>query len=161
MAPSKTTLSIFAVIALVGIAFLALAHGSGSGRYGRMMDDDDGYGHMMRYGGGWGHHRVGCGYDDNGNVSREDAMRLDRARDEFYESTKTLRSEIRDKRIALEEALDKENPDQAELSKLQKEISGLEGEFDQKALAYRLTVGKIQPESGYRGGGYGPGYCWG
>ncbi len=159
MAPFKTTLSIFAAIALVGIASLAFAHGSGYGRYGSMMDDD-GYGHMMGYGGGWGRHMMGYGYGDNGNVSREDAIKMDQARDEFYASTRTLRSEIRDKQIALEEAMDKESPDQAELSRLQKELSGLEGEFDQKALAYRLAVGKIMPERGYRGGGYGPGYCW-
>ena len=160
MTTFKSTLSILAAIALVGMASLAFAHGPGYGRYGNMMDDDGGYGHMMNNGGGWGHHMMGYDNDGYGNFSREDAAKLDRARDEFYESTKALGSEIRDKQIALEDAMGKDNPDPAVLSNLQKEISKLEGQFDQKALAYRLKVQKIQPEREYRRGGYGSGPCW-
>ena len=155
----KTTLSIFAAIALVGMASLAFAHGPGYGRYGNMMDDDGGYGHMMGYGHGWGHHMMGYGDEAYGNISREDAAKLERTRNDFYESTRALRSDIRDKQIAVDNALAVKNPDPELLSKLQKELSTLQSDFDQKALAYRLEVAKIQPE-GDPDRGYGPGPCW-
>lgn len=155
----KTTLSIFAAVALVGMASLAFAHGPGYGRYGNMMDDDGGYGHMMGYGPGWGGHMMDNGDGNYGNVSREDAAKLARARDEFYESTRALRADIREKQLALDEALQKENTDPAVLSNLQTALSKLESEFDQKALDYRLKVSKMLPEN-YRSGGYGRGACW-
>ena len=160
MTQYKTSLGIFSVIAIVGIATLAFAHGPGNGRNGgNMMGSDDGYGHMMDYGRGRGHHMMGYGNEAYGNLSRDDAVKLERARDEFYESTRSLRSDIREKQLALDKALDMESPDPKSLSNLQKELSTLESEFDQKALAYRLNVSKIQPEN-YRGSGNGSRDCW-
>lgn len=57
--------------------------------------------------------------------------------------------------------MNKANPDKGKLGQLQKEISALRSDFDEKALAHQLEVRKLLPED-YRGGGYGHGrgYCW-
>jgi Spy/CpxP family protein refolding chaperone len=148
------------VAALVfGVAALAYAgdgYGPGYGRHmmgrggmwGHMMDDGPGYGHMRGY--------MGCGAD----LSREDAAKLEDLREKFFDQTRDLRNTIRDKRFALNDELEKSDPDQAKVINLQKEISALESEFDQKSLAHRLEVRKALPETVY-GAGYGRrGACW-
>lgn len=155
----KTSLIIIAIVATAGMVSTAFAHGGwgGNGYGGHMM----GYGYgmgpgMMGYGPGYGRY-------DRGNypadLSREDSNKLQHARDKFFDETRTLRNQIRDKQFALNDELDNANPDKAKVAELQKAISKLQSEYDQKALAYRLEVRKILPEgtrdSGY---GYGRGY---
>lgn len=139
------------VIAIVGVAGLAFAHGGGYG-YGMMgpgmMGNGYGYGMMgpgmMDQGGYYGNHMGDDGY---GRLTREQADRLEKARDSFYDSTRQLRHDIRDKQFALNDELDKAGPDAAKVIQLQKDLSQLRSEFDQKALAYRLETRKILPES--------------
>lgn len=173
----KKTLIISAVILLSGAA-LAFAHGG----YGRGYDGDDGYGygshmrgwgggHMMGYGpgpmmrgDGYGPHMRGYGYGYGADLSKEDAAKLDDAREKFYNDTKALREQIEEKRIDLGQELRKEEPDTAKAATLQKELSKLETEFDQKALTHRLEMRKLLPENFAgprfgRGPGYG-GRCW-
>jgi zinc resistance-associated protein len=110
---------------------------------------------MMGYGPGNGSYGRGAYY---GNLSQEDSNRLQQARDKFFDETRELRNQIRDKRFALNDELDSANPDKAKVTELQTALSRLQSDYDQKALAYRLDVRKILPESaGPRGYGYGPG----
>ena len=63
--------------------------------------------------------------------------------------------------VALNNEMDKANPDQNKIFALQKEVSSLRSDFDQKALAHQLEVRKLLPDN-YQGSGYGKGrgYCW-
>jgi len=169
----KTTFIIIAFVATAGLVSTAFAHGGwGGGGYGGHMM---GYGYgmgpgMMGYGGyGMGPGMMGYGYGpgygryDRGNypadLSREDGQRLEQARDKFFDETRTLRDQIQDKQFALNTELDNANPDKAKVAELQKSISKLQSDYDQKALDYRLEVRKILPEgTAAIGNGYGPGY---
>ena len=152
---------VLTVVALFGITTLAFA---GWGR---------GYGHMMGSG-GWGpgwYHQGGYGYDQEGyygNLSSEEAAKLDQQRAEFFKATENIRQQLYEKELALRSELAKENPDTDNASKLQSEISKLQSELDQKRLDYEIKAGKSVPEynRGYSGYGpmmgYGPrggGYC--
>jgi len=151
------TLIVLSVILLAGVA-VAFAD---RGVYGRHMG---GYGGgMMGYGPGNGYHMRGNGAW--GNLSEEQAAKLDSARQTFFNDTRELREQIEEHEIALQNEMDKENPDTAAVSELQKQVSELRAEFDQKAITHRLEMRKLMPED-YQGRGYGqrgdrgPGYCW-
>jgi len=166
------TLIITSVVLLIG-GSIAFAHGGwGNGGYGshmrghggHMMGPYDGHmgpgsgGSMMGYGPGWGRD------DGYGNLSEEEADRLDKAQEKFYYETKELRRKIDEKRIDLQDELVKDDADSAKIAKMQKELSGLQADFDQKAVQHRLEMRKLMPknfqERGY-GRGYGRGgYCW-
>ena len=173
MKNSITVFLIIAFIATAGIVSTAYAHGGwGNSEYGGNMM---GYGYgmgpgMMGYGGyGMGPGMMGYGYgpgygryhrgDYPANLSRDESNKLQQAQDKFFDETRTLRDQIRDKQFALNDELDKANPDKAKVVELQKAISKLQSSYDQKALEYRLEVRKILPEGteGF-GSGYGPGY---
>lgn len=154
---------VVAVISIIGLAGLAFAHGGGYGSGmmgGGMMGPGmmgDGYGHgygMMNQGRGYGQHMGDYGY---GNLSREQADRLEKARESFSDNTRQLRNDIRDKQFALNDELNKSDPDVAKVGQLQKELSELKSDYDQKALAFELETRKILPE-GSGGRGFGPGY---
>lgn len=193
MKTNKKTIIGLAAVLTLGIAALAYAHGGYGGGYmmgpgygGHMMGPGYGGhmygghmygGHMMgrAYGGpmmgygpgydqnmGYGPHMRG--YDNWGNLSADDAAKLDQARDNFFKSTLGLRRQIDEKQYAIQEELNKDNPDTGKVMELQKALSGLQAKFDQKALAYRMEVRKLLPQESDRGpytysGDYG-GYCW-
>lgn len=157
------------VIAIVGLAGLAFAHGGGYG-YDMMgpgmMGNGHGYGMMgpgmMDQGRYYGNPVDDDGY---GRLNREQADRLEKARNSFFDSTRQLRHDIRDKQFSLNDELDKSSPDAAKVQQLQKELSQLRSEYDQKSLAYRLEIRKIMPEgAGDRNfgsyGGYYGGCAW-
>ena len=161
-------LSIFAFIIAVGTAGLAFAHGGfgGNGYGGHMMGP--GYGPHMGgdYGmGGYGHH-MGWGWDrESTGLTREQADRLESARDSFYQETRDLRNQIYDRSAQIRQEFSKKTPDRSRIQGLQKEISKMESELDQRQLDYQLEVRDIVPEfeGGFAGrGSYGPGagYCW-
>jgi len=169
----KTTFMIIALIATTGLVSTAFAHGGGygDGYGGNMMGYGSGYnmGPGMMGSGGYGMGPGMMGYDPgngrygrgeySGDLSREDSNRLQQAQDKFFDETHALRNQIRDKRFALNDELDSANPDKTKVAELQTALSRLQSDFDQKALAYRLEVRKILPETAGRGGyGYGPGY---
>ena len=66
--------------------------------------------------------------------------------------------------MELRTELARENPDARKAVALQKEISALEADLDEKRIEHRLKMQKITPDGGRgfmmgRGGkGYGPGY---
>jgi Spy/CpxP family protein refolding chaperone len=182
----KSTLGIIVVLLTIGIVAVAYADsddgpgyggymmgpgmmGYGPGYGGYMMGYGPGYGGpMMGYGPGYGHHRGWYGGNGYADLSKDEAAKLDQARQKFYDETRKLRSAIRDKRFALNDELQNDNPDNAKVMQLQKELSQLQSEFDQKALSYQLEVRKILPQKDVGrayGRGYGRGfnrggYCW-
>lgn len=190
MKSTKTTktMIISAAVLLIGAA-VAFAHGGPWGGYGGhmmgygygmgtgMMGYDQGYGMgpgMMGYGQGYG---MGPGMMNGpqgrgpwANLTDEQRTQLDNAREKFFDDTRKLRDEIRDKQYALETEMRKDAPDAAKAASIQKDLSKLEGEFDQKAIQHQLEVRKLLPEGagvggfgrgGHGGGrGFGGGYCW-
>lgn len=157
MKRKKTTIGLLAFGLIVTITAIAFAHG-GYGRHmggngGHMMGPGYGGGHMMGYG---PHMR---GYDGWGTLPEEDAAKIDAARDDFYKETRELRGKIDDARIELRDEMDRDQPEKGKVIKLQKQLSKLQAEFDQKALEHQLKVGKLMPE-GYQRRGVRGGYCW-
>jgi zinc resistance-associated protein len=158
----RNTLIISAILILAG-AGIVWAH-DGWGGYG---------GHMMGYGGGdYGGHMMGPGYGPMmgpgygsaySNLSEDQYNKLENAREKFYDQTRDLREKMDEKSYAMQEELNRQNPDQAKLEALQQDLSGLRDQFDKSALDYNLAVRKIAPDAA-RGpayaGGYRGGYCW-
>ena len=151
---------------MMGPGMMGYGYGMGPGMMGYgygMGPGMMGYGYgmgpeMMGYGPGYGYHGRG---DYSADLSKEDTIRLQRAQDKFFDETRTLRNDIRDKQLALNDELNSANPDKTKVADLQKALSGLQAKYDQKALNYRLEVRKLLPEGvGQRGYayGYGPGY---
>ena len=164
----RTTLIISAIFVLAG-AGVVWAHGG----YGGMMGYGGGYGSpMMGYGGGYSGGygpMMGPGYGPMmgpgySNLSPNQYNRLANARQKFFDQTHALREKMDQKQYAIQEELNKQNPDRAKLEALQKNLSGLRSQYDQYELDYQLAVHKILPKSapgqayanGFRGGyGYG------
>lgn len=156
MKNTKFTVGILAVILILGIAALGFAFdgygpGYGGGMWGRGM----GYGCGAGY--GQGPMRGYYGSNAYGNLSQEDAAKLDQSQAKFFDETRELRSSIRDKQFALDDELQKANPDKAKIDDLQKQLSQLESQFDQKATDHQLELRKQVPQNTY-GQGYGRGY---
>ena len=153
---------IVTIIGIFGFASLSFAGWGNGCRYGK--------GNGGR-GMGW-HHRGGDGYGMMGNygtLSEEEIAKLDQQRSEFFKATEALRGQLYEKELALRSELAKENPDISVASNLQKEISKLQGELDQKRLEFEIQTRKALPNynRAYRGhgrmvgSGYGlGGYCW-
>jgi Spy/CpxP family protein refolding chaperone len=163
-------LTIVAVFALAATSFAGWGRGYGGGGYHM----GPGYG-MHR---GWG--QGPGGYGDQGyqsDLSDEDTAKLDQERQAFFEATSDLRENLYQKELELRSELAKPEPDAKKAAGIQKEISNLESELDQKRLDHRIKMRKDFPRSGARGygygprgrgmgrgmhggGGYGPGSCW-
>jgi zinc resistance-associated protein len=170
MNTNKKIVGVIAVVFTVVTAGIVFAHG---GFDGPMRDYGPGYGGyrmgpgMMGYG-GYGGHMMGYGpWSDRGygrNLSDAKVAKLDAAREQFFNDTRELRNQIADKQFDLRRELNIDNPDATKVTQLQKELSKLESEFDQKNIQYELEVRKILPEDAVRSGyGYGfrnRGYCW-
>jgi Spy/CpxP family protein refolding chaperone len=175
----KSAMGIVAIVLTVGVAALAFGYdGYGPWYGGHMMGYGGGYGYgmmgpgMMGYGGGYGPGMMGYGpgyghmwgnYGPNpyGNLSPDDAAKLQQSQDKFFDQTRDLRNSIRDKQLALNDELQKPNSDKAKVTDLQKQLSQLESQFDQKALDHQLELRKEFPQGNFAyGRGYGRGgYC--
>ena len=151
----KKSIIIVAVIATVGFVASAFAVW-GMGGYGQR---GGGWHHM-----GWG--GPGDGYGYNQNLTDEQQKALDQERQAFLNATENLRQDLYAKNLELRSELAKDDPDAQKAAALQKEISKLESDLDQKQLDFMLTARKVAPDAGRgymmggRGGmmGYGPGY---
>lgn len=167
MSKIKTTVILIAFIATTGLVSMAFADGGWDG-YGGHMGYGPGYGGsnmgpgMMGYGSGYGMGPGMMGYGRGvypGDLSPEDGNRLQQIREKFFAETRELRREIRDKQFALNDELDGANPDRAKVTELQKALSQLQSDYDQKVLTYQLNMRKTLPQSrGPASYGYGPGY---
>jgi hypothetical protein len=113
-----------------------------------------GYGHHGPMHHGWGHHGSGWqrgggwGPSYMGNLSDDEIKTLQKERNTFFEATQDLRQEIYQKELELRSEFAKKNPDAKKAAKLQREISSLEADFDQKRLDHRMKMRKISPNMG-------------
>jgi Spy/CpxP family protein refolding chaperone len=169
MTMKNTTLTkgivILAAIATVGLVATAYAGwGDGYGHRGR------GWNHM-----GWGGPGYGGDYPD---LTDEQRQAIEQERRAFLKETDDLRQNLYAKELELRSELAKDDADAQKAAAIQKDISKLEAEIDQKRLDHVVTMKKINPDAGRgymmggrgRGGmmGYGPGagrgggrgYCW-
>ena len=166
---------VLAVVAVLSIAATSFA-GWGRGHWGYGYHMGPGYG-MHR---GWGPGPGGYGYGGQGyqsDMSEEDIAKFDKERQSFYEATSDLREKLYQKELELRSELAKPEPDGKKAAGIQKEISDLESQLDQKRIDHRIKMRKDFPRFGYRGdgygprgrgmgrgmyggGGYGPGSCW-
>ena len=148
--------AIVTVVLILSISTVALARG-GWDRDGRMDGYGQGRGYHMGQG---GNGNIGdCPYiqGNRANLTDEQIAKIEAARDKFFKDTETLRRQIRDKRIALGDALETETPDKAKVKTIQKELNQLENQFDELALDHRLEMRALFPDGTYRGGyGMGP-----
>jgi Spy/CpxP family protein refolding chaperone len=149
----KTIIIAVASVAVIGFAINAFAHGG------------MGWGH---HGSRW-HHRgdYGPGYDDQ--MTKEQYAQLEQKREAFFKDTRDLRANLYEKERELQNELAKDTPDASRASELQKEISDLQTQLDQKRIDHMVEMRKLAPNAGrgFMGGGpmmgYGPrggGYCW-
>ena len=116
--------------------------------------------------GGWGHHgsgmygqdRYGTEYDNQ--LSKEDYKKFEQKREAFFKETQDIRTNLLEKERELQSELAKSEPDAAKASRLQKEISKLQSQFDQKRIDHMVEMRKLNPNSGrgYRSGGPMMGY---
>jgi len=125
------------------------------------------YGH---HGSGWYHQGwkgSGCGYTI-GDLSEDAAKKLEEEYQIFLNETKKLRQDLYSAELALRSELAKENIDSKKAASIQKEISKLEAQIDQKQLDHLVKIKKINPNAGgeftgRRQMGYGyaqRGSCW-
>lgn len=149
---SIRAISVLAVIAILGIGSYAWAEmggGYGYHGYGRHhgWDSDEGYGHH-----GYGHHGYGggngpgCIYGDD--LTKEEIEKLKAEQEGFDTGTRKLRQEIYRKKLALESEFAQEDPDAKKALAIQKEISDLKAQIDQKRVDYMIKTRKIAPNAG-------------
>jgi len=146
---------ILAIAAIVALSVTAYAgKGMGYGPGGGQCQGNRGGG----YGPGSGN-MMGCMM---GNISDDEAKKINDERNAFFKATEDLRQDIYEKEMELNSELAKKNIDAEKAAKLQKEISGLESQFDQKRLDNMIKMKKLNPNMG-RGfgmrGGYHGGQC--
>ena len=133
--------------------------------------------------GGWGHHRGNMHYQGAygngpvGQMNTEEYKQFEQKREAFFSETQDIRTSLFEKERDLQNELAKDEPDVAQASRLQKEISGLQSQFDQKRIEHMVEMRKLTPNagrgfksdgSGKRSGGpmmgygnnRGGGYCW-
>jgi Spy/CpxP family protein refolding chaperone len=145
----RKTLLVGTVLFVAGVS-LAFAQGGGRGNWGGGYNGDcPGYGTGPGMMDGRG---MGRGMMNDPNLSQEQRDQLSAERDKFLADTEELRDSIRDKRNALREEMSKQDPDTAKVGQIQKELSALQGDFDQKRVQHQLEVRKILPDD-YRGAG--------
>jgi Spy/CpxP family protein refolding chaperone len=143
---------ILIIAAVLGIGVTSFA-GWGRGYWGSgypMGSYHMGPGYGMHQGWGYG----AMGYQND--LSDEQIASLDKERRDFYDATAELREALVQKELELRGELAKAEPDAQKASALQKEISGLESQLDQKRLDQSIKMRKDFPQFGYRGDGYGP-----
>ena len=104
--------------------------------------------------GGWGQHRGDMHYQggySKGNMNQmspEEYKQFEQKREAFRSETLDIRTSLFEKERALQNELAKDAPDVAQASRLQKEISDLQSQFDQKRIENMLEMRKLNPNAG-------------
>ncbi len=154
---------IFMVLAIVAVLGIAVTSFAGWGRgHGGYDGDHMGPGYGMHRGWGDGPRGYGgSGYQSD--LSDEEIARIDKERQAFFVATSEFREKLYQKELELRSELAKKDPDAKKAVSLQKEISDLEGQLDQKRVEHRIKMQKENPGffadrgRGYRHGGPGMG----
>jgi len=132
MSKFKNIIISSAVIAILGIAINAFAHDG-------MRWDNQGPGWSKR--GGYGQ-----GY--SGQMSAEEYEQFELKREAFFKETQDLRANLFEKERELQNELAKEEPDVTTASELQKELSQLQSQLDQKRIDHMIEMRKLNPNAG-------------
>jgi Spy/CpxP family protein refolding chaperone len=90
--------------------------------------------------------RVGEILNISANLTDEQRAKIDAAREKFFDETRSLRRDIDDQAYALRKEMTSDNPDSGKVAQLQKQLSKLEAEFDQKKVQHQLEMRKLWPE---------------
>jgi Spy/CpxP family protein refolding chaperone len=91
------------------------------------------------------------------NLTDDQIKQMESERNAFQTATNNIRQQLNEKRQALNAELAKPTPDAATAATLQKEISDLQAQFDQKRLTHILEMKRIDPNyTEGRGMGRGP-----
>lgn len=152
MKMDKKSIGILVAVLTVGVAALAFAYGGYGGRY---MTGSGYAGNMMGYGPGYRAHGNTPGAW--GNLPDKDAAALKASQEKFFNHTRDLRNQIEEKQIALNNELAGATPDEGKVAQLQKELSGLQAQFNQKSVAHQMEVRNLLPKN-FNGNAYGQGY---
>jgi Spy/CpxP family protein refolding chaperone len=88
------------------------------------------------------------GYGKNLNLTKEEREKVDAEINAFRESTKDLRRDIYQKFLELQSEMAKKDPDSKKAFEIQKQISDLRGQMEQKRLEHRFNLKKINPDLG-------------
>ena len=102
---------------------------------------------------GPGNHGMGAA---SANLTDDQIKQMESKRTAFQTATQGIRQQLNEKRQALNTELTKQTPDAATCAALQKEISDLQSQFDQKRLTHILEMKRIDPNF-TEGRGMGPG----
>jgi len=138
---------ILLVLAMVGfIGFSATSYADGGRGGGGCPMAGSGYGPRGFAGPGYG-----------GDLTDEEIAALQKERNAFLEQTRELRENLYQKQLELRAELAKQNPDPKKAAELQKEVSGLDSQLDQKRLDQQLKMKKENPKLFGRGFGMGMG----
>jgi Spy/CpxP family protein refolding chaperone len=81
----------------------------------------------------------------NANLTDDQIKKMESERTAFLLATKDIRQQIHDKRQALQAELAKQTPDALTCATIQKEISDIQSQFDQKRLTHILEMKKVDP----------------
>jgi Spy/CpxP family protein refolding chaperone len=146
-------------VSLLMIAFIAttvVAFGATAFAGWGMGDESRGWGHR---GQGW-HHRGADSWQSD--LTDEDIEKLEMGREAFLKDTDDLRLELHSKALELRSVLVKPEPDQKNALAIQKEISKLRAQLDEKHIKHMIEMKRINPNVGRRlaegaGRGFGPG----
>ena len=90
------------------------------------------------------------------NLTDDQIKQMETERNAFQTATQGIHQQLKEKRQALQAELAKQTPDSATCAALQKEVSDLQSQFDQKRLTHILEMKKIDPNF-TEGRGMGPG----
>ncbi|MEI6258610.1 MAG: periplasmic heavy metal sensor [Deltaproteobacteria bacterium] len=98
----------------------------------------------------------------NANLTDDQIKKMESERTAFLLATKDIRQQINEKRQTLQAELTKQTPDTSTCASIQKEVSDLQSQFDQKRLTHILEMKKIDPNfTEGRGMGHGMGHGMG
>ncbi|MGB5157664.1 Spy/CpxP family protein refolding chaperone [Desulfobacterium sp. N47] len=91
------------------------------------------------------------------NLSDDEMKKVNEERDAFFKATEGLRQDIYAKELELKSELAKKDTDTGKAIKIQKEISELKSQFDQKRLDHMIKMKNINPSliRGFGGRGRG------
>ena len=113
------------------------------GRQGKGMHGD---GPMMGDGAGMGKNMP--------NLTPEETQKFEAERNAFRDATKDLKRSIYQKHLELQSEMIKKDPDRNKATAIQKEISDLQAQMDQKRLEHRFNLKQINPDLGSGMGGF-------
>lgn len=82
------------------------------------------------------------------SLSADQQKQFTELRQKFFNDTATLRQQIAEKRAALNLELTKATPDVNNAQSIQKELSSLEAQMEQKQVAHMIEMKKICPTIG-------------